>query len=101
MKVAFCVDDPTPKVGQVVKLSGTAEDLDGGVTLDCVRFSFEGEQFGECVPPEADPPASINESYTRTHTFTKPGTYTIHVGALSGKPKGSFAEAILKITVHA
>jgi hypothetical protein len=88
-------------VGQVVTLSGTAEDLDGGTSLDCIRFSWEGEQFGECIPPQADPPVSNNESYTKTHTFTKPGTYTIHVGALSGKPKGSFAETTLKVTVHA
>jgi hypothetical protein len=101
MKVAFCLDDPTPKVGQVVTLSGTAEDLDGGTSLDCIKFSWEGEQFGECVPPQEDPPLSINESYTQKHTFTKAGTYTIHVGARSGKPKDSFAEATLKITVHA
>lgn len=101
MKVAFCVDDPTPKVGQSVTLSGTAEDLDGGVTVDCVKVSWEGEEFGECYPSQSDPPASYNESYTFKHTFTTPGSYSIHVGAQSGEPNGSFAEAILKITVHA
>lgn len=101
MKVAFCIDDPTPKVGQSVTVSGTAEDLDGGVTLDCVKISWEGEEFGECFPPQAEPAESFNESYSFRHTFARPGTYTIHVGAQSGKPEGSFAETTLRITVHA
>jgi hypothetical protein len=101
MRISFCIDDGNPKVGQQVRVSGTAVDPDAQIEPDCIKASWEGEQFGECVPGTVTENPVINREFSFTHTYTKPGTYTIHVGAISDAPKSSFAETTLKITVHA
>jgi hypothetical protein len=101
MQVSFCLDDGSPKAGQAVKVSGTAVDPDAQIEPECIKVSWEGEQFGECTPLTVSESPVINRDFSFSHTFTKPGTYTIHVGAISDAPHGSFAEATLKITVHA
>ncbi len=104
MEVAFCVDDPSPKVGQTVTVNGTAVDRNAEVESQCINVSWEGEPFAGCTVFEKPDPEVINQSYTFKHVFTKPGKYTIHVGAISNPPAGSrqsFAEATVKITVHA
>jgi hypothetical protein len=103
MEVAFCVDDPSPKVGQIVTVNGTAVDRNAEVESQCINVSWEGEPFAGCTVFATPDPEVINQSYTFKHAFTKPGTYTIHVGAISNPPEGrqSFAEATVKITVHA
>jgi hypothetical protein len=103
MEVAFCVDDPSPKVGQIVTVNGTAIDRNAEVESQCINVSWEGEPFTGCAVFAKPDPEVINQSYTFKHAFTKPGTYTIHVGAISNPPEGrqSFAEATVKITVRA
>jgi hypothetical protein len=110
MEVAFCVDDPSPKVGQIVTVNGTAVDRNAEVESQCIKVSWEGEPFTGCAVLPTPDPEVINQSYTFKHAFTKPGTYTIHVGAISNPanppsntpdPRQSFAEATVKITVHA
>lgn len=102
MRVSFCVDDQAPKVGQEIKVIGTAVDKDAQIEPECIKVSWEGEGLGSCPDLRvAGPDLVINRDFTFTHAFTKPGTYTIHVAASSDQPKSSLADATYKITVHA
>jgi hypothetical protein len=89
-------------VGQEIKVIGTAVDKDAQIEPECIKVSWEGEGLGSCPDlTVAGPDLVINRDFTFTHTFAKPGTYTIHVAASSDQPKSSLADATYKITVHA
>lgn len=106
-QISFCASDASPKVGQLLKVYGSAVDPDAEIQSGCIAVSWDGETpTPSCsprtgVPPTA--PTNINESFTFTHTYTTPGPHTIRVAVVSdpGTSKSSTAEVSFTVTVHA
>ena len=66
-----------------------------------IMVSRVRREFHIPPPTVTGPDLVVNRDFAFEHVYSKPGTYTIHVGALSDDPRSSNADATLRITVHA
>jgi hypothetical protein len=115
MTMEICIDDVTPRVGQLVTLTVTADDPDASIGEgDCDIYvswmSNPGNlcrdymSIGEAQPTPAKEHGHIVKSYT--HTYTKAQTYIVEVDAASSEftgkrhPYASSATAQLHLSVH-
>lgn len=101
ISISFCVEDGNPKVGQTVKIHGSAVDHDSQIEENCVKVTFDDEPVTICQTQTNPANPVINRDFTVTHVFTTPGDHTIHAAAVSDPPHGSAAATSLKVTVHA
>ena len=115
--VTICVDDVTPKVGQVVTLTLVGDDPDAVITqAECGWFiDWEGNLASLCrdalvgtlVPRPTPPEAPGHVLVRETHVYETPGQRTIGGSVTSAEWHGyrdaysSFAEAQLNVDVHA
>jgi hypothetical protein len=114
-KVTICVDDVTPKVGQVVHLSLRGDDPDAVIPNEqCSWFvTWEGPHDNPCqnvTVPTGDPKPTPDQVPGHVvvqleHTYDTPGAKTI-IGSVASTdgdlgPYTSYAEADLVIQVHA
>jgi hypothetical protein len=122
LTLQVCVDDVTPKKGQEVTLTVTADDPDQTFSSDTCSLPnlFWGDEANpklapcrDTVAPAPQEPAPVPEpsgpghlQKTFTHTYSSTGPSTIHVDAGSGPdapgplPYSSTASADLPIAVH-
>ena len=117
LTLQICVDDISPKVGQLVRLTVIADDPDA-VVLDgnCDIFVWwigpnPGTLCRDAVAirnPPPPPPAKEHghQQKTYTHSYTKAQTYLLEVDVASGpgssepNPYDNYATATLDILVH-
>lgn len=99
MKITICTDS-LPAQDAPMKFIVKVVDEDATISSSCVRISFEGEAYGPGCGAHA-PTGDFNETFTYTHTFAAPGTYTVRAAAVSepGTAKGSAAETSFTFTV--
>jgi len=115
--ISVCVDDVTPKVGQVVTVSLVGNDPDAEFfDAECGwLITWENDHASLCrdalvitpdprpTPPEV--PGRIRRSATHTYTAAGPATITGSVWSSAwhgyNEPYSSFAEAEIPVVVHA
>lgn len=119
--IKVCIDDVTPKVGQTVTVTVTADDPDQ-VFIDgsCNRLSVSWERTepvisfcNDGIPPPPETPADTPEpgpaghaELTDSYVYTAAGPQTVIASATSGRDTGapepyrSRASVQLPITVH-
>ena len=112
----ICVDDLTPKVGQLVTLNVLADDPDakiGNGACD-IYVTWDGNSGSLCrdtvaVPTDPKPTPKAEHgrvTMTYTHTYNGTGEKTIDVSAWSGPdspdrhPYASYNSIELHVTVH-
>lgn len=114
--LSFCVDDRTPKVGQLVTLTAHAADPDALIPDDqCSVFvSWDGDTGNLCFdtltagvkPTPAEQVGDVVVKRTFTYGADQVGQRRIFASTTSGNgrdqsPYSSSAETSLEITVHA
>lgn len=116
MQLQVCVDDTTPKVGQLITISVIAYDPDQQVgTGPCdIRVTWEGSPkscrtstvVGEPTQTPDPDTTSKKTTMTYTHTYKDSGEQNVDVAAWSGaddqkrSPYKSYASISRQITVH-
>jgi hypothetical protein len=116
LSLKICVDDLTPKVGQVLTLNVLADDPDAKIgTGDCdIYVTWDSNTGSKCrdtvaVPTEPKPTPKAEHgrvTKTYTHTYNASGDHTIDVSAWSGPdspdrhPYASYNSIELQVRVH-
>jgi hypothetical protein len=117
MTVRVCIDDVSPKVGQLVHLTVVADDPDAVVKdgdCDIQVWWTEGNTGSLCrdfishrTPPPPTPPKEHGHmEKTYTHTYSEAKQYLVEVDVASGPgesaphPYDNFAQVKIDVTAH-